>query len=164
MPPILTFAIPLLAAFLGTFCYNRGSSILPSPVTQLLSSYNQSVPPHYASWNTWFHPSRTVTTEKPKGWNQHYYLGGNGPWVEMIDDENLNLGSIHPPEGCFVDQVHMVWFLRLKLEATPDCTYDLTYRRCRAMQKDIQLNQSDIVGQDNFTITSPTGRGLNNHV
>lgn len=110
MPPLLSFAIPLLAAFFSTFCYDRGSFILPSSVTQFLSSYTQTVPPHYASWNTWFHPSRVVTADNPKGWNQHYYLGGTGPWVEMIDGEKLDFEGIRPSEGCFVDQVHMVCF------------------------------------------------------
>lgn len=111
---LLAFVVPLLASLLGTFCYNRGSLDLPSPVKQFLSSYSQA-PPHYASWDTWFHPYRDLKTSggrgKPRGWNQHHYLGGNGPWVEMIDEEKLDLGGIQPPEGCFVDQVHMVCFL-----------------------------------------------------
>lgn len=115
MPPLLTLIIPLLAAFLGTICYNHGSSIL-----QFLS-FNDHLPfpPHYASWNTWFHPSQYTSTSsevgRKKGWNIHHYLGGIGPWVEMVDEEESELGGIHVPEGCFVNQVHMVsvavWFL-----------------------------------------------------
>jgi hypothetical protein len=42
-------------------------------------------------------------------WNLFYHLGGNGPWIEMLDSR---FGSYRdegkPPEGCVVDQVHMV--------------------------------------------------------
>jgi acid phosphatase len=33
-------------------------------------------------------------------------LGGNGPWVEKR--ENVLDGGIGVPEGCMVEQVHMV--------------------------------------------------------
>lgn len=115
MPPLLTFIIPFLAVFIGTFCYNRGSSLLPSPVFQFLTSYDQfSIPPHYASWDTWFHPYRALSTgsARRKGWNIHHHLGGTGPWIEMIDDKEFKSGGIHPPEGCFIDQIHMVCSLR----------------------------------------------------
>lgn len=114
MASILTFFVPFLAILLGTFSYNRGSLMLPSSVSELLGSYIQ-VPPHYASWDTWFHPDRMTTENErtgiPRKWNYHYYLGGNGPWVEMMDEEDLDLEGIQPPEGCFVEQVHMVCIL-----------------------------------------------------
>lgn len=58
MSPLRIFIIPFLAAFLGTFCYNRGFS--PTfPVFQPLTSYNQhSISLYDASWDIWFHPSR----------------------------------------------------------------------------------------------------------
>lgn len=115
MPSLLTFVVPVLAALFGTFCYNRGSLVLPSAVNQFLGSYSQA-PPHYASWDTWFHPSRNLKVDNragnSRGWNQHHYLGGNGPWVEMLDEEELDLGGIQPPEGCSVEQVHMVCIMR----------------------------------------------------
>lgn len=41
-----------------------------------------------------------------KDWNLLYHLGGNGPWIEMED--GVVQGGIGPPNGCFVEQVHMV--------------------------------------------------------
>lgn len=110
MSSLLTFIIPFFAAFLGVFFYN-GS--LSSPVFQFLTSYNQHpIAPHHASWNTWLNPSRAISegsgVSRRRGWNIHHHLGGNGPWVEMIDDEEFRPRGIHPPEGCTVDQIHMV--------------------------------------------------------
>jgi hypothetical protein len=46
---------------------------------------------------------------KQDQWNLFYHLGGNGPWIEKA---NPRFGSYEdegkPPEGCVVDQVHMV--------------------------------------------------------
>lgn len=39
-------------------------------------------------------------------WNLLYHLGGNGPWVEKIDD--VVEGGIQVPVDCEVDMVHMV--------------------------------------------------------
>ena len=35
-----------------------------------------------------------------------YHLGGNGPWIPKV--RNVTGDSIDPPDGCRVDQVHMV--------------------------------------------------------
>ena len=35
-----------------------------------------------------------------------YHLGGNGPWIEKV--EGIVEGGIGVPEGCRVEQVHMV--------------------------------------------------------
>lgn len=39
-------------------------------------------------------------------WNILYHLGGNGPWIEKL--ENTVEGGIAAPEGCKVEQVHMM--------------------------------------------------------
>ncbi len=47
--------------------------------------------------------------DKQDDWNLFYHLGGNGPWIEKA---NTRFGTYEkegkPPEGCVVDQVHMV--------------------------------------------------------
>ena len=43
-------------------------------------------------------------------WNLYYHLGGNGPWIPKADV----LGNVNDPlpDGCAVDQVHMVcWYI-----------------------------------------------------
>lgn len=45
----------------------------------------------------------TVVSEK---WNLLYHLGGNGPWIQKHD--GIANGSIAVPEGCRVEQIHMV--------------------------------------------------------
>ncbi|KAI4281681.1 MAG: hypothetical protein L6R38_003499 [Xanthoria sp. 2 TBL-2021] len=39
-------------------------------------------------------------------WDILYHLGGNGPWIKKID--GIVAGGIHAPEGCEVEQVHML--------------------------------------------------------
>lgn len=72
--------------------------------------------PHQASWTSWYHPNikakvrNTIngvnTGAISKNWNILYHLGGAGPWVE----KNIDVveGGIAPPEGCEIQQVHMV--------------------------------------------------------
>lgn len=45
-----------------------------------------------------------VSAERP--WDIFYHLGGNGPWIPKVD--NIVGNGTEPPEGCWVDQVHMV--------------------------------------------------------
>lgn len=40
-------------------------------------------------------------------WNILYHLGGNGPWIKKVD--GVVDGGVDVPEGCKVEQVHMVW-------------------------------------------------------
>ncbi|KAL4958140.1 histidine phosphatase superfamily [Aspergillus filifer] len=61
-------------------------------------------------WNSWFDPERKIlpgNIEVPDddGWNIFYHLGGYGPWIEKVDGE---IEGIEPPDGCVVDQVHMI--------------------------------------------------------
>lgn len=115
MSSLLTFIISFFAAFLGVFFYN-GS--LPSPVFQFLTSYNQHpISPHHASWNTWLHPSRAISegsgVSRRRGWNIHHHLGGNGPWIEMIVDEEFRSRGIHPPPPRAVLLIRYIWYVRL---------------------------------------------------
>ena len=45
-------------------------------------------------------------TDDDTGWDLFYHLGGNGPWIPKV--EGVIHGTLAPPTGCDVDQVHMV--------------------------------------------------------
>jgi len=77
--------------------------------------------PYAASWKSWWHPERISGGEErhlrtlrhgqgggaiSSDWNILYHLGGNGPWIEKVD--GVVEGGIAAPEGCNVEQVHMV--------------------------------------------------------
>ncbi|KAJ6095346.1 histidine phosphatase superfamily, partial [Penicillium sp. IBT 16267x] len=69
-----------------------------------------AVTPHSASWKTWFHPLQAQPNEitvSSEGWNLFQHLGGNGPWIEK-SGSNDEFSNLAPPEGCSVDQVHMI--------------------------------------------------------
>ena len=84
-------------------------------------TYECAGKPHHSSWTSWWHPQRSDGTlaEHKQGagaitndWNILYHLGGNGPWVEKVID--VVDGGIAVPEGCEVEQVHMVCTALLK--------------------------------------------------
>lgn len=74
--------------------------------------------PHQPSWSAWFHPERVWMQDVHKNghrdragavtrdWNILHHLGGVGPWVEKTAD--VVEGGIAVPDGCEVEQVHMV--------------------------------------------------------
>lgn len=99
---LLKIAIILFAVTLGLVIYQESRS--PSLFKE------QSESPYSGRWKTWFSLSQSkVPGSKPspgKGWNVIYHLGGNGPWIENSGEgTDPNLA---PPEGCLVDQVHLV--------------------------------------------------------
>ena len=53
--------------------------------------------------------ARRSIQDKQDEWDLFYRLGGNGPWIEKL---NARFGTDDKdgktPEGCVVDQVHMV--------------------------------------------------------
>lgn len=52
------------------------------------------------------HPQVSVVNTTHEDWNILYHLGGNGPWIPKVDgiyDDELSI-----PEGCHIEQVHMV--------------------------------------------------------
>lgn len=78
-------------------------------------TYECAGKPHHSSWSSWWHPQRSdgTSSEHKQGagavtndWNILYHLGGNGPWVEKVID--VVDGGIAVPDGCRVEQVHMV--------------------------------------------------------
>ena len=48
--------------------------------------------------------SNASITERP--WDLLYHLGGNGPWVQKIDD--IVEGGLAVPTGCELDMIHLV--------------------------------------------------------
>ncbi|KAI9882833.1 MAG: hypothetical protein M1823_005419 [Watsoniomyces obsoletus] len=65
--------------------------------------------PYTSSWRSWWHSQRYEAGNGnmiEKGWNLLYHLGGNGPWIEKID--GVVDAGVGPPEGCRVEQVHMM--------------------------------------------------------
>jgi acid phosphatase len=78
--------------------------------------YECAAKPHHSSWQSWWHPGRSDEKHRAArgqdagttdgDWNILYHLGGNGPWVEKVID--VVEGGIAVPEGCDVEQVHMV--------------------------------------------------------
>lgn len=55
--------------------------------------------------NNWTYPQISATNTT-NDWNILYHLGGNGPWIPKVD--GVVEGGLAPPEGCRVEQVHMV--------------------------------------------------------
>lgn len=51
-------------------------------------------------------PLRLKGLISSRAWNVLYHVGGNGPWIQKID--GVVEGGIGPPEGCVVEQIHMV--------------------------------------------------------
>jgi hypothetical protein len=51
-------------------------------------------------------PINATTTTTSRDWNLLYHLGGNGPWIPKVD--GVVEGGLSLPEGCKIDQVHMV--------------------------------------------------------
>ncbi|KAI9787879.1 MAG: acid phosphatase pho5 [Peltula sp. TS41687] len=80
------------------------------PFFSLASFY--TLVPYTSSWVSWWGTSENKRKHKKdksiidKDWNLLYHLGGNGPWIEKVD--GVVAGGVAPPEGCAVEQVHMV--------------------------------------------------------
>jgi acid phosphatase len=118
---VLVPVIAILVAFYSSYpslCPSLCSRTCLSDTGGLHSGYfgyECAGKPHHSSWSSWWHPQRSEGTpaEHKKGagaitsnWNILYHLGGNGPWVEKVID--IVDGGIAVPEGCQVEQVHMV--------------------------------------------------------
>lgn len=110
---IVFSALVCLLGFMSFFL-TRGSSPLPLPLTPnnaepLPPAVCSTRAPYTSSWASWWHPQRTHgrgSSKFGRGWNLLYHLGGNGPWIEKVD--GVVKGGIGVPEGCRVEQVHMV--------------------------------------------------------
>ncbi|CEJ59689.1 hypothetical protein PMG11_08301 [Penicillium brasilianum] len=101
---------PLLVILAAVLLYSYGPehslTTLVSPVT-----HHTPTSPYAASWRSWFHPLQSqlgyAPTSLKKDWNVLHHLGGNGPWVEMLD-EGSRTPDLAPSPGCSIDQVHMM--------------------------------------------------------
>lgn len=112
---LLKIGLFLLVTFSAFAFYNHGLTT-SFPIMKSFTppgEYRDHISPHVASWKTWFHPlqfnTATGTRGAHKAWNLLQHLGGNGPWIEKID-EGEEMSSLAPPEGCSVDQVHLVGY------------------------------------------------------
>lgn len=54
----------------------------------------------------WDYPQVPIVNTTNEDWNILYHLGGNGPWIPKVDGVYGDDLSI--PEGCRIEQVHMV--------------------------------------------------------
>lgn len=128
--PLLKIVFAFLAIYLAVTVYNN---VFVAPLVQTRGPQVQvsgAATPHSASWKTWFHPlqaQQSETRTSNEEWNLFQHLGGNGPWIEKSGSADGL--SIAPPEGCSVDQVHMV-----SLQSTR-VTFPLTICRYRDMEK-----------------------------
>ena len=103
----------LACAGLGAVLIANSPTILPT---------NATIPDLFrASCNAWisqFVPSvqswlrRAWGSKEGSSWDILYHLGGNGPWIQMLD--GVVERDIAPPTGCQVEQVHMVSWERLR--------------------------------------------------
>ncbi|KAI9682517.1 MAG: acid phosphatase pho5 [Trizodia sp. TS-e1964] len=108
--------LALVIFFLSTISSFRSSNIsFKQPVAVPAESQQDPAEsiypssPNCASWKSWWHPQRVEEDAQDtpsKTWNLLYHLGGNGPWIEKTD--GVLPGGIGPPDGCVVDQVHML--------------------------------------------------------
>ena len=75
--------------------------------------------PYSSTWGSWWHPQQLRSSNViHKGWNILYHLGGNGPWIEKVD--GIVEGGIGVPDGCRIEQVHMV---RVSMQSVHDDLY-----------------------------------------
>lgn len=102
---------PLLALYLAISLYSNGALCYLSRFCGPQSNRLEIRTPHQASWITWFHPLQDTTEYQsegePNNWNLFHHLGGYGPWIEKSGTEG-EVSSLAPPDGCRIDQVHMV--------------------------------------------------------
>ncbi|KAJ5241977.1 uncharacterized protein N7469_000304 [Penicillium citrinum] len=115
MPYIRSFlkiGVFLIILFSAITLYNHGSPSLPRIDSVTLSrGASDNTTPRGASWKSWFHPLRVAENNKHKkpvkGWNLFEHLGGYGPWIEKVDEQGV-LTDLAPPEGCSINQVHLM--------------------------------------------------------
>ena len=111
--PLLKIPIFLFTVALGLVIYQVPKSSSLQSIAS--SSEDQSVSSYLWSWKTWFHASQSKATglkQSPvKGWNVLHHLGGNGPWIENAGEGVAS--NLAPPDGCLVDQVHLVCLMAI---------------------------------------------------
>ncbi|KAJ6041074.1 hypothetical protein N7499_001252 [Penicillium canescens] len=108
---LLKVLVPLITGVLVLTFWNHASlSSVPGIATSAPSGKHKPVTPYYGGWRTWLNPCQSVQLDTSqtsgKEWNILYHLGGNGPWIENIHEGAAS--SPETPEGCSIDQVHMI--------------------------------------------------------
>jgi acid phosphatase len=104
---------PMFVVFAAVRLYKNGPESSLTAIQSIIWPVAEHTPtsPHAASWRSWSHPSQFQLGSRPgslkKDWNILHHLGGNGPWVEMLD-EGGKTPDLAPLLGCSIDQVHMV--------------------------------------------------------
>jgi hypothetical protein len=130
---------PFLIILAAVFLYTDGPECSLKTIKSLVSPVVDHTPtsPYSASWRSWFHPFQRQSGSRyrslKKKWNVLHHLGGNGPWVEMLDEGGIS-PDLAPPPGCVIDQVHMVCRYNDLKCSGESMLNDL---RCRGMPKDI---------------------------
>jgi acid phosphatase len=122
MPPIRQVTAVLaffctLALFAIIWSYSASDqkppkSLNPDPSKQFVAPYGTR--PLSPTWKQWFYPGAWSegrleaqrAGKVDKDWNVYYHVGGNGPWIPKVDGIVTN--DTGPPQGCTVQQVHMV--------------------------------------------------------
>lgn len=110
---LLKVIYPFFVIFAAVLLYNHGPEYSLATIKSIISpvAYHTPTSPYVASWRSWYHPFQIMSGYEPrspkKDWNILHHLGGNGPWVEMLD-EGRKTPDLAPPPGCSIDQVHMV--------------------------------------------------------
>jgi acid phosphatase len=101
---------PMFVVFAAARLYKHGPEYSLKSVISPVADHT-STSPHAASWRSWSHPSQMKLDPRSRtlkqDWNILHHLGGNGPWVEMLE-KGGKTPDLTPPPGCEIDQVHMV--------------------------------------------------------
>lgn len=109
---IVAFIAFRLSSPAETTCTQTPDPAKPDPPHAGYLDHERTGEPHHGSWRSWWHPQRSSSQHgqgagtRTKDWNILYHLGGNGPWIEKAVD--VVDGGIGIPEGCAVEQVHMM--------------------------------------------------------
>ena len=109
MPALTSLMLAILAC--AGFC----AVLIGNPRIGLYAQNNPQTPQSILS-RTWLSEylgasrwqlQRAWTLAKGgRDWDILYHVGGNGPWIQKIDD--VVQDGFDPPAGCHVEQVHMV--------------------------------------------------------
>ncbi|KAF2465895.1 phosphoglycerate mutase-like protein [Lindgomyces ingoldianus] len=114
---VSSLAVALFAVWWNSFSQKCVPIVIEAQHSRYFE-YEYTGKPHHSSWHSWWHPQRIWSSAEASpgrgqgggavthDWNILYHLGGNGPWVEKVD--NVVEGGIAVPDGCAVDQVHMM--------------------------------------------------------
>lgn len=119
--PTLAAMLAVLILLYNFFRYSTTTPTPPrvnyySPTQSPALSFAEQILPFTSGRGSWFGPQSWLprtspgqeasSTNRKSKWNILYHLGGNGPWIQKMD--GVVQGGVGPPEGCTVEQVHMM--------------------------------------------------------